>query len=76
MNTKSNIIRFERRAEMTKWKITSQFLGEKKMFAVYRNLKDYEPDHSGNREYATGYMESKEQAQEIADEMNEKGEQK
>lgn len=59
---------------MTKWKITSQFLGEKKMFAVYRNLKDYEPDHSGNREYATGYMESKEQAQEIADEMNEKGE--
>jgi hypothetical protein len=61
---------------MTKWKITSQFLGEKKMFAVYRNLKDYEPDHSGNREYATGYMESKEQAQEIADEMNEKGEQK
>ena len=64
------------RAERTKWKITSQFLGEKKMFAVYRNLKDYEPDHSGNREYATGYMESKEQAQEIADEMNEKGEQK
>lgn len=61
---------------MTKWKITSQFLGEKKMFAVYRNLKDDEPDHSGNREYATGYMESKEQAQEIADEMNEKGEQK
>ncbi|MGN0744366.1 MAG: hypothetical protein ACI4MZ_03740 [Christensenellales bacterium] len=61
---------------MTKWKITSQFLGEKKMFAVYRNLKDYEPDHSGNREYATGYMESKEQAQAIADEMNEKGEQK
>lgn len=61
---------------MTKWKITSQFLGEKKMFAVYRNLKDYEPDHSGNREYATGYMESKDQAQEIADEMNEKGEQK
>ena len=61
---------------MTKWKITSQFLGEKKMFAVYRNLKDYEPDHSGNREYATGYMESKEQAQEIADEMNEKGEEK
>lgn len=61
---------------MTKWKITSQFLGEKKMFAVYRNLKDYEPDHSGNREYATGYMESEEQAQAIADEMNEKGEQK
>lgn len=60
---------------MTKWKITSQFLGEKKMFAVYRNLKDYEPDHSGNREYATGYMESKAQAQAIADEMNEKGEQ-
>lgn len=57
---------------MSKWKVTMQYIGEKKMFAVYRNLKDYEPDHSGNREYATGYMESKEQAQKIADEMNDK----
>ena len=55
---------------MSKWKVTSQYIGEKKMFAVYRNIKDYEPDHSGNREYATGYMESEEKAEEVAYKMN------
>lgn len=56
---------------MSKWKVTSQYIGEQKMYAVYRNINDSEPDHSGNREYATGYLDSKEQAQRIADYMNE-----
>lgn len=56
---------------MSKWKVTSQYIGDKKMYAVYCNINDFEPDHSGNREYATGYLDSKEQAQRIADDLNE-----
>lgn len=55
---------------MSKWKITSNYINGKKEYAVYRNIRDDEPDHSGNREYATGYMESREEAQKIADEKN------
>lgn len=39
-----------------KWGITSNYLGNKQMYRVFR-LKDVnEVDHSGNREYATGYI--------------------
>lgn len=55
---------------MSKWEITSNYINGKKEYAVYRNIRDDEPDHSGNREYATGYMESREEAQKIADEKN------
>jgi hypothetical protein len=35
-----------------KWKVSSQFIGDEKVFWVYR-LKDISKvDHSGNREYA------------------------
>lgn len=56
------------------WKLTSQYINGVKMFAVYRNLRDTEPDHSGNREYASGYIESQEEAQERADILNKKEE--
>ena len=55
---------------MSKWEITSNYINGKEKYAVYRNIRDDEPDHSGNREYATGYMESREEAQKIADEKN------
>lgn len=49
-----------------KWKVTSQYIGDEKMYAVYRS-KDIEAvDHSGNREYATAYMTSKEAAEDTA----------
>ncbi len=36
----------------SKWKVSSQFIGDEKVFQVYR-LKDISKvDHSGNREYA------------------------
>lgn len=54
----------------SEWKVTSNFVGGKKCFAVYR-LKDVAAvDHSGNREYATDYIESREEAQAIADRKN------
>ena len=52
------------------WKITSQNINGVKMYAVYRNLRDNEPDHSGNRVYGSTYMESREEAQKIADRLN------
>ena len=53
-----------------KWKTERNVINSKPMFAVYR-LKDTSAvDHSGNREYATGYMEDSVEAHEIAERMN------
>lgn len=54
-----------------KWDITANPLGGRMMYAVYR-LRDTDAvDHSGNREYATGYMDDREEAERIAEERNE-----
>lgn len=53
-----------------KWNVTSNPIGGDIMYAVYR-LRDINAvDHSGNRELATGYMESREDAEKIAAELN------
>lgn len=67
---RGNAKRKKGKKKMSKWKVTSNYINGKKEYAVYRNIRDDEPDHSGNREYATGYMESREEAQKIADEKN------
>ncbi len=53
------------------WKVTSNILGGQKMYAVYRLIDVDEVDHSGNREFATEYMDSKEKAKAVAAELNE-----
>lgn len=53
-----------------KWKVTSNQIGDKLMYAVVRIKDINELDHSGNREYATGFMDDKQEAQKIADQMN------
>lgn len=52
------------------WKVTSNIIGDTKMYAVYRLLDTSETDHSGNREFATDYIKSKEKAAAIAQELN------
>lgn len=53
-----------------KWKVQSTPIGSETMYSVYR-LRDVNMvDHSGNREYATGFMSDKQEAQKIADRMN------
>ncbi|MFP3155809.1 hypothetical protein LQZ18_15545 [Lachnospiraceae bacterium ZAX-1] len=42
-----------------KWEVTSNSIGGKTMYAVYRLINEDEINHSGNREYATGYLENK-----------------
>lgn len=53
-----------------KWAVTFQIISGKKQYAVYRLRDIHEVDHCGNREYATGYMESLEQAEVIAESLN------
>lgn len=52
------------------WKVTSNILDGQKMYAVYRLIDVDEVDHSGNREFATDYIKSKEKAVAIAQELN------
>jgi hypothetical protein len=53
-----------------KWKVTLNYIGGDKMYAVYRLRDINEIDHSGNREYAGGWTENREAAEVIADQMN------
>lgn len=55
----------------SEWKVTTNLIGSKRMYAVYR-IKDIDKvDHSGNREYATTYMEDKQTAEIMAKVFNE-----
>lgn len=55
----------------SEWRISSQYLGGRKVYQVYR-IKDMRiVDHSGNREYAGSWYKDKADAQAVADEMNE-----
>lgn len=49
-----------------KWKVSSNYLGGGVVYQVYRTIREGEVDHSGNREYFPGLMQTKEEAQEAA----------
>ena len=60
----------------SEWRVTSNSINGKKMYAVYR-LRDINAvDHSGNREYAGGYVSSRETAAIVAAELNKREETK
>ena len=54
-----------------KWKVSSNIIGDKRMYIVLRLIDESQPMHPGNVEYASGYMKSAESAQEVADKLNE-----
>lgn len=54
----------------SKWKVTSNTVGDEKLYGVYRLRNVNEVDHSGNREMAGGFIENRDVAQAIADELN------
>ncbi len=54
------------------WKVTSQVIGDCKKYAVYRLLDVNEVDHSGNREFAGNYVEDKQIAGFVAEQLNDK----
>ena len=52
------------------WKISSQYLGGRKVYQVYR-IKDMRiVDHSGNREYAGGLTDDEAEAMALAERLN------
>ena len=56
-----------------KWKVTSQYINDKKMYAVYR-LRDVSAvDHGGNREYEGGYTTDRGAAEALAAMLNTEG---
>ncbi len=55
----------------SKWKVTCNPIGGTKMYAVYRLIDVNEVDHSGNREFATDFMEDQMDALLIAQDLNE-----
>ena len=52
------------------WKVTSNPIGDRIMYAVYRLIDVNEVDHSGNREYAGGFMADRAATQALADQLN------
>lgn len=54
----------------SEWRVTSQYINGKKMYAVYRLRNIAETDHSGNRLYATSYIAIREQAEHLAESLN------
>jgi hypothetical protein len=56
---------------MSEWRVTSNLIGDQMKYGVYRLIDTGETDHSGNREFASDYMSSKERALKIAHELNE-----
>jgi hypothetical protein len=55
----------------SEWRVTSNLIGDQMKYGVYRLIDTGETDHSGNREFASDYMSSKERALIIAHELNE-----
>ena len=55
---------------MSEWMISSQWLGGKKVYQVYRIKDMRKVDHSGNREYAGGLLHDEREAMELAAKLN------
>ena len=57
--------------ENNDWKVTTNFINGKCFYAVYRKIRNDEVDHSGNREYATGWLNDKAEAEARLKELQE-----
>lgn len=52
------------------WKVTSNTIGGEKYYSVFRNIRPFECDHPGNREYACGWISDKGEAERLCQELN------
>ncbi len=53
-----------------KWKVSSQFIGDERVFQVYRLRDIGKVDHSGNREYAGEIIYNQDAAYAVAKGLN------
>ena len=56
----------------SEWRVTQNYIGGERMYAVYRQIDVNKVDHSGNREFAGGYTADREAAVAVADSLNRK----
>ena len=54
----------------SKWKVTSNPVGDRTLYGVFRIINTNEVDHSGNRELYHGYLESRQEAAALAASLN------
>ena len=57
---------------MSKWRVSSNYIGGQKRYQVYRMLDDDELDHSGNRETVSCTFKEYDLAVMVANQMNSK----
>ena len=58
------------------WKVTSNPIGGKTLYGVYRLIDINEVDHSGNREFAGEYIDDRHIAESVATSLNQMDEEK
>lgn len=58
----------------SEWKVTSNPINGHTMYGVYRLLDTSKVDHSGNREIGSVYMESRDDAEQLAARLNQEEE--
>lgn len=54
----------------SEWRVSRNYTSGVTYYRVYRIRDMDEVDHSGNRDYYEGYWDTKEEAQQIADSLN------
>lgn len=54
----------------SEWRVTSQIINGETLYAVYRLYDKDGIDHSGNREFATGYTPDERKARTVAKKLN------
>lgn len=52
------------------WKVTSNVIDGHKVYSVYRNVRPWECDHSGNREYACDWLSDRGAAERLCQDLN------
>lgn len=57
------------------WKVSSNIIGDRKVYQVYRLRDTNVVDHSGNRECSGGYVTERYEAEKLAEALNQKEEQ-
>lgn len=55
---------------MCKWKVSSNYVGGKIIYQVYRRLGTSQVDHSGDREYYDGIFDTEAEADKCAFRLN------
>lgn len=54
-----------------RWCVISNYIGGERVYAVARRLRMSEPVHSGNLEYASAWLPDREEAESLANRLNE-----